>query len=114
MIDNTKLPPLDARPYHIEEQGSTLKLAMKREFDQFDHVWNWARDIVNACPGPYDTIEVDISACANISSMFFAGLLMIRDTFKPTPIELRGVSNRIYHTLRVMCMDNMFSIQLTE
>lgn len=114
MIDESKLPPPEVRPYDIYEDADGLVVSMHKDFDQLDHMWNWARDIVAACPGPYGAIRIDIGSCTNISSMFFAGLLLLRDTYKPVPISLINVTERIYRTLRVMCMDNLFSIELSS
>jgi hypothetical protein len=114
MIDESKLPPLEVRPYDISEgEGGRLYVRMHRDFDRIEHAWNWARDIVAACKGPYEEILLDVGACTRISSMFFAGLLMLRDSFKPVPVALTNVSQRIYHTLQVMCMDNLFRIELS-
>ena len=68
--------------------------------------------IVAAVDGKPEGIDIDIGGCANVSSMFFAGLLLLRDTYKPMPVRLIKVCDRIYRTLQVMCMDNLFQIEL--
>ena len=112
MLDESKLPPLEVRPYDISYEGPVLRVRMHKDFDTMDHAWNWARDIVAAVEGTPESIDIDISGCANVSSMFFAGMLLLRDTYKPMPVRLLNVCDRIYRTLQVMCMDNLFQIHL--
>jgi len=117
VIDETKLPPPEVRPYGVDEvpaegQPPMLVITVSKRFDQLEHAWNWARDIVAAAPGPYREIRIDIHGCTNVSSMFFAGLLLLRDTYKPIPLRLINVNDRIYRTLRVMCMDSLFSVHV--
>jgi len=112
VLDESKLPPLEVRPYDIKAEDGMVHVRMHKDFDALEHAWNWARDIVAAVDGTPGGIDIDIGGCANVSSMFFAGLLLLRDTYKPMPVRLTRVCERIYRTLQVMCMDNLFQIQL--
>jgi anti-anti-sigma regulatory factor len=112
VIDESKLPPLEVRPYDIAMHGEVVFVRMHKRFDTLEHAWNWARDIVACLTDRPQGIDIDIGGCANVSSMFFAGLLLLRDTYKPMPMRLLKVQDRVYRTLQVMCMDNLFEIHL--
>lgn len=112
VIDESKLPPLEVRPYDIACDGDVVKVRMHKRFDTLEHAWNWARDIVAAITDRPAGIDIDVGGCANVTSMFFAGLLLLRDTYKPMPMRLLEVQDRVYRTLQVMCMDNLFEIHL--
>ena len=111
VIDESKLPLVELRPYNINEVGDDLVIEMHRQFDQFEHA-NWAHQIVSACSNNYSSVIIDMSALNMVNSTFIGGLLIMRDTLQPIPIRLTEASDKIKRVLEIMhCAD--FSVSVT-
>ncbi len=112
-MTTSSINPHVLRPVLVEVRHRDLLITPDRDFDRDTQHHDWSCDIIRACTGPFDHIEVDLGHRAMISSTFFAGALRILDHYRHPELQritLRRVSTRIVRTLEMMNMHESFTI----
>jgi anti-anti-sigma regulatory factor len=112
-MTTSSINPHAVRPVLVEVRSHELRITPDRDFDRDTQHHDWSRDIIRACTGPFERIEVDLGYRPMISSTFFAGALRILDHYRHEGLQritLRRVSTRIARTIEMMNMRETFTI----
>lgn len=103
--------PLQVRPVDMEIRDGELHISVRREFDEGARNASWADTVIDACPGPYRQVVIDLHHRPMISSTFFAGSLQLREHYGKSGrvvVRLVNVSDRIRRTLEMMGLHSVF------
>ncbi len=110
-IDRQRLPAADNRGFDLHEEGDELVVDMHKNFDMCRGVDRWAQRLVEAAPGPYRRVVVDVGGFTVISSTIIAGLVYISDVHvrQGATIVLRNATDRVVRTLEMTRLAHLFS-----
>jgi hypothetical protein len=97
--------------FEAEVVGTTLKVAIRREFDNGQMTHDWAIRLINAHPGPFHEVRIDLSRCVRVSSTFFAGMVQLHAAYTgkgAKPLVLVNADPATVKNLKVLHLDKLF------
>lgn len=99
--------------FEAEVVGTTLQVAIRREFDSGQMTHDWAFRLLSAHPGPFREVRIDLSRCVRVSSTFFAGMVQLHAAYTSKgakPLVLIKPDPATVKNLKVLHLDQLFFI----
>ncbi len=101
------------RAYDTIVTPGRLQVVIRKEFDFGSLHQDWAHHITVQHPGPFQTVEIDMSHVGLVSSTFFAGLMQLHFHYTGAgsePVRLVKPDVRVLRNLKIMRMDSLLTV----
>jgi hypothetical protein len=98
----------------VTKSGDAITMVFESAFDSAHLQQDWARLLLAQFPGPYSSVRLDLSAGPRLSSLFFAGLMLLHFTYTRQGLPrliLVKADARTYTNLRILRLDQLFGFE---
>ncbi len=72
---------------------------------------DWAQEICNQYPGPYDRIILDLNAMQSVNSIVCAGFIHLYKHYQSNEAVLVNVNKNVKSILHTLQLDQVFNIE---
>lgn len=108
------LPDSRLRPYDVSMVGTRLVITIRKEFDFGSLHQDWAHAIITLHPGPFATVQIEMSGCGLVSSTFLAGMMQLHFHYTDAgsqPLVISKPDPRVVRNLTIMRINTLFTIE---
>ena len=110
------LPEASKRGFDLRMTDRILQIAIHKQFDVLPMASAWAKRLIDAAPGPFRAIEIDVSNFVTLSSTISAGLVQLSDFYRgrnEEGLRVIGASKRTKSVIKMMKLEDFFEYQDT-
>ena len=108
------LPEASKRGFDLRMTDRVLQIVIHKNFDVLPMAAAWAKRLIEAAPGPFRAIEIDVHHFITVSSTIIAGLVQISDHYSnknEEGLRVVGASKRTKSVIQMMQLDRFFEYQ---
>ena len=108
------LPEASKRGFDLRMTDRVLQIVIHKNFDILPMASAWAKRLIEAAPGPFRAIEIDVHNFITLSSTIIAGLVQLSDFYRDKNeegLKVIGASKRTKSVIKMMQLDKYFTYQ---